>query len=51
MAEIGFVKCATIALHVGQASRPAYRSPCAKQRLQPPPLRAILYEFAMHIVR
>jgi hypothetical protein len=26
MAEIGFVKCATNALHVGQVARPAYRA-------------------------
>jgi hypothetical protein len=34
MAEIGFVKFATIALQVGLAALPAYRSKCSKQRFQ-----------------
>jgi hypothetical protein len=42
MAEIGLVKFATIALHVGQATLPAYRSKFSKHRFQQPQLLAIL---------
>jgi hypothetical protein len=42
MAEIGLVKFATIALQVGQAALPAYRSKFAKRRYTQPPLLAIL---------
>jgi hypothetical protein len=36
MAEIGFVKFATIALHVGQAALPAYRSQFSKRHFTQP---------------
>jgi Transposase domain (DUF772) len=42
MAEIGLVKFATIALQVGQASLPAYRSTFSKHRFTQPQLLAIL---------
>ena len=42
MAEIGLVKFATIALRVGQASLPAYRSKFSKHQFQQPHLLAIL---------
>jgi hypothetical protein len=42
MAEIGFVTCATIALHVGQAALPAYRSKFSKHQFTQPQLLAIL---------
>jgi hypothetical protein len=42
MAEIGLVKFATIALHVGQASLPAYRSKFSKHLFTQPQLLAIL---------
>jgi hypothetical protein len=42
MAEIGLVKFATTALHVGQAALPAYRSKFSKRRFQQPQLLAIL---------
>jgi Transposase DDE domain/Transposase domain (DUF772) len=42
MAEIGFVQFATIALHVGQAALPAYRSTFSKPRFQQPQLLALL---------
>jgi hypothetical protein len=42
MAEIGLLKFATIALQVGQAGLPAYRSKYSKYRFQQPQLLAIL---------
>jgi hypothetical protein len=42
MAEIGLVQFATIALQVGQAALPAYRSKFSKHRFQQPQLLAIL---------
>lgn len=42
MAKIGWVKFAQIALQVGQAALPAYRSQCSKRRFQQTPLLAIL---------
>jgi Transposase DDE domain/Transposase domain (DUF772) len=42
MAEIGFVKFATIALQVGQAPLPAYRSKFSKRRFQQSQLLAIV---------
>jgi hypothetical protein len=42
MAEIRLVKFATIALQVGQATLPAYRSKFSKRRFQQPQLLAIL---------
>jgi hypothetical protein len=42
MTEIGLVKFATMALHVGQAALPAYRSKFSKRRFQQPQLIAIL---------
>jgi hypothetical protein len=42
MAEIGFVQFATMALPVGQAALPAYRSKVSTRRCQPLHLRAIL---------
>jgi hypothetical protein len=42
MAEIGFVKFATMALQVGQAALPAYRSQFSKRQYTPPQLLAIL---------
>jgi Transposase DDE domain/Transposase domain (DUF772) len=42
MAEIGLVKFATIALHVGQAALPAYRSKFSKHQFTQPQLLAVL---------
>jgi Transposase domain (DUF772)/Transposase DDE domain len=42
MAEVGLVKCASVALHVGQAVLPAYRSQCSKHRFTQPQLLAML---------
>src|SRR5688572_32017338 len=42
MAEVGLVKFATVALRVGQAVLPAYRSKFSKHRFQQPQLIAIL---------
>jgi Transposase DDE domain/Transposase domain (DUF772) len=42
MAEIGLVKFAAMALHVGQAALPAYRSKFSKRRFQQPQLLAIV---------
>lgn len=42
MAEVGFVKCATVALRVGQAVLPASRRTCSQPRGQQPQLLAIL---------
>jgi hypothetical protein len=42
MAEIGLVKFAAMALQVGQAALPAYRSKFSKRRFQQPQLLAIL---------
>ena len=41
MAEVGLVKFATVALRVGQAVLPAYRSKFSKHRFQQPQLLAI----------
>jgi Transposase DDE domain/Transposase domain (DUF772) len=42
MAEIGFVRFATLALQVGQAALPVYRSKFSKHQCQQPQLLAIL---------
>jgi hypothetical protein len=42
MAEVGFVKFATVALRVGQAALPAYRSKFSKCQFTQPQLLAIL---------
>jgi Transposase domain (DUF772) len=42
MAEVGLVTFARIALRVGQAALPAYRSKFSKHRFQQPQLLAIL---------
>ena len=42
MAEVGLVKFAAVALRVGQAVLPAYRSKFSKHCFQPPQLLAIL---------
>ena len=42
MAAIGFVNFVQVALRVGQAVLPAYRSTCSQRRVQPPQLLAIL---------
>src|SRR5688572_20459076 len=42
MAEVGLVTFARVALCVGRAALPAYRSTCSKHRFQQPQLLAIL---------
>jgi hypothetical protein len=42
MAEIGFIKFAKVALRVGRAELPAYRSKFSKHLFTPPQLFAIL---------
>jgi hypothetical protein len=42
MADVGLVKFATVALRVGQAVLPTYRSTCSKRCFTQPQLLAIL---------
>jgi hypothetical protein len=42
MAELGLVTCARVALQVGQAALPAYRSQFSRHRFQQPQGLAIL---------
>ena len=42
MAEVGLVTCARVALRVGQAALPAYRSTFSKHRFRQPPRLAVL---------